>query len=311
MPLGLFLGLRAVIETSLGNLNPFYASMVHSYAHVNDLFYQRNKNLPLPVNLWGHPKSQHIDKVMAESGFLVVNDLPLSGDKIDFRRVQEQLPAGLKSTFLTCYKLQSVFRKFFQNSVPSSETISDELVLQSKALLMESGTEMLSLSKWERFFQMMPLSKVECEMVFMCMIAKYKYTKFWEINFKILARILLTLKMLACICKNLGLMKCPWCKTEGSLEHYLFACTYVQDLQCKVVQDNMALFGDWSDYVWCFGALKNKLNPILWVINFAIYKGYLRALEGYHDDLFTMVAGECAQHEYLFPILSDICWNND
>ncbi len=76
------------------------------------------------------------------------------------------------------------------------------------------------------------------------------------------------------------------------------------------MQDNINLFGDWSNCVWYFGAMKSKLNPIVWVINFAIYKGYLRALEGFQDNLYTLVSRECAQHEYIFPILSSICWRD-
>ncbi len=62
MPDSLFQGLQAITETDLIGLDNFYASILHSYSHMNNLFYERNKNKSssLLVNLWGHPKSCHI-----------------------------------------------------------------------------------------------------------------------------------------------------------------------------------------------------------------------------------------------------------
>ncbi len=86
----LFQGLRAVTETDLVGLDNFYASMLHSYNFVNNLFYEWNKNKSssLPVNLWGHPKSRHIHLPLALSGICTIGDLPLIHGKIDFSEVQ-------------------------------------------------------------------------------------------------------------------------------------------------------------------------------------------------------------------------------
>ena len=84
IPSLLFQGLHSITETTLAGLDPFYASMIWSYALVNDLFYKKNKHLDLPINLWGHPLSKHINKVFANSGFMTVTDLPYLHKKINF-----------------------------------------------------------------------------------------------------------------------------------------------------------------------------------------------------------------------------------
>ncbi len=182
---------------------------------------------------------------------------------------------------------------------------------QSKSLLLNHSLEMLSLSKWERFFCIMPVMRAESKMVFMHMIYKCKYTKFCEINFKILACILVTLKILSHIHKNPSLAMCPWCSNVGTLEHCLglFTCHKVATVQNSLVQDNISLFGQWSNCFWCFGALKGALNPIIWVVNFAIYKGFLRASGGYKEDLLALIAREYSHYEYLFPVLSELQWS--
>ena len=45
IPSMLFQGLCSVTETTLLGLDPFYASMLHSYVMVNNLFYKRNKHV--------------------------------------------------------------------------------------------------------------------------------------------------------------------------------------------------------------------------------------------------------------------------
>ncbi len=127
-PANLFQGLRIVTESSLQGMDPFYASMLRSYAFVNDLYYQKNKNPVLPVNLWGHPKSPHVNKTFATSGYCTVLDLPLLKGKIDFKIIQEALPKGTSSVFMMCYRLQSIFSKYFLQSTPGSNQILDDLV---------------------------------------------------------------------------------------------------------------------------------------------------------------------------------------
>ncbi len=162
----------------MAGLDPFYASMIWSYALVNDLFYKKNKHLDLPINLWGHPLSKHINKVFANSGFMTVTDLPYLQKKINFQAVQCALPIHAKSAFLCCHALQNKFGKFLGSKISGSQDVLEELITQSKNLLCEKNSEMLSLTKWEVFFGIMPLSEVEKEMVFVHMLHKCEFSKF-------------------------------------------------------------------------------------------------------------------------------------
>ncbi len=245
VPNSLFQGLQAITETDLNSLDNFYASMLCSYSHVNNLFYERNKNKSssLPVNLWGHPKSHHIFFPMAVSGFCTTGDLPLIQGKIDFGEVQRQLPAGSSSCFLVCYKLQTIFAKHFINETPGSHFVTDEIVAQSKSLLLHNLSKLLSLSNWEKFFHLMPLSRGEKEMVFSQMLYNCKFTKFQEINFKILSHTLLTSIILSIIKKNPTVANCPWCCQFGTLEHCLFECLYVKKAYSLFERDNKRFFG--------------------------------------------------------------------
>ena len=210
------------------------------------------------------------------------------------------------SSFLTCYHLQKVFSKYLNFWQLGISMINEDLLLQMKNLLRMESTTMLSLTKWEQFFQIMSLSKVEHQMVFMRMLHECKYTKFWEINFKILARILLTPKILSHMKQDM--LKYLWCRQEGTLEHMLFQCTYVTKVWKIFVEDNTALLGAWSPCVWCFGSIKWHNNPIIWIVNFAIYKSFLRAMDGYKDCLYTVVQSESMKYECVFPILSKLQW---
>ncbi len=69
-------------------------------------------------------------------------------------------------------------------------------------LLQTHSSTMLSLENWDNFFHLMLRSKGHYEMIFKRMLWQCKYTKFREINFKILARILVTPKILSVIRGN-------------------------------------------------------------------------------------------------------------
>ncbi len=65
----------------------------------------------------------------------------------------------------------------------------------------------------------------------------------------------------------------------------------------------------WSTCIWCFGALKSNLNPIVWVVNFGIYKTMLWKIEGYNvGSLYECVHLECSKYEHLFPVLAELHW---
>ncbi len=64
----------------------------------------------------------------------------------------------------------------------------------------------------------------------MQMLKACKYTKFREVNFKVLVRILVTPK----VKKNPVLANCPWCKGIGTLEHILLTCSNVHKVRHKI-----------------------------------------------------------------------------
>ncbi len=61
-------------------------------------------------------------------------------------------------------------------------------------------------------------------MVFQWLLVCCKITKFQEVNFKILAQILATPKILAMVKNQDNICWCVWCGAEGTLEHILLHC---------------------------------------------------------------------------------------
>ena len=163
---------------------------------------------------------------------------------------------------------------------------------------------MLSLTKWEILFHMMLQTMVGKQLVFKRMLESCKYTKFCEINFKILAQVLLTPKILASMKSLPHLAFCPWCGDLGTLEHMLLTCILVSKAWKLLINRNKNLMLPWEMHNWIFGMKRNSLNPIVWVINFTIYKCYLHAINGYHDVLENMIQSECARYSTIFPILN-------
>ena len=56
---------------------------------------------------------------------------------------------------------------------------------------------------------------------------------------------------------------------------------------------NCHLFGEWTGSNWILGASRTKINPVIWVLNFVIYKAMLRSFEGYNDDIIKLFESEC------------------
>lgn len=116
--------------------------------------------------------------------------------------------------------------------------------------------------------------------------------------------------MISLVWKDASLDKCPWCNGVGSLEHCLFLCQCVDEMQHQIKRENSCLLTPWSQCIWCFGALQSELNPTVWVVNFTIYKGMLCALKGKNESLYVLVQSECSCYEYLFPILARLKWTD-
>ena len=174
-------------------------------------------------------------------------------------------------------------------------------------LRIRSGT-MLLLEKWDKFFQLIPSSKGHYKMIFRHMLWQCKYTKFREINFKILAWILVTPKIILMVCGDGNLAACPWCKHEGTLEHVLFNCSYVKHIRCKVISQNSSYLGKVKQSNWIYGVQSHELNTLFWVINFAIYKGMLCHVKGIYEDLDVLIELECTHYQEIFPFLKNLSW---
>ncbi len=171
----------------------------------------------------------------------------------------------------------------------------EDLILSAKNLLVQNNCCPLSLEKWFVFLQMMPLNRAECQNIFIQMIKSCKYTKFREVNFKILAQILISPSLLALIRKNLALHYCTWCAGVVNLEHILISCPQTKSFKKVFVMKNIKLLQKApKDKHWILSFRKSAHNPIAWVMNFAIYKIHLRACSGFCDNFEQRVNSEFA-----------------
>ncbi len=59
---------------------------------------------------------------------------------------------------------------------------------------------------------------------------------------------------------------------------------------------------------WIFGLNNQYWNPIVWVINFAIYKSHILACEGHLVPLLTQAKLEVVHYGHIFPCLLFIDW---
>ncbi len=179
MPSMLLQGLRHVLESCLQEMDPFYAQILQSYTYLNNLFYSGNKSLDLPINLWGHPKLKNINYHFCHLDFYTLADLPLtSNNQINHIEIQNKFKENKihYSSFLVCYHLQNVFSKYLPLLVMGLHLVKEELLAQSKYLLLQNSSTMLLLSKWEIYFRLMPLSKPFHQIVFWQMLQSCKYS---------------------------------------------------------------------------------------------------------------------------------------
>ncbi len=149
----------------------------------------------------------------------------------------------------------------------------------------------------------------ECEWIFQRMLVNCKITKFQDVNFKIFAWVLVTPKILTCICKEDNIIWCAWCGMEGSLEHILLDCPETRDVH-RFLQRNSALPHNLLHKAWILGMTNPILNPIIWVTNFVIYKVHLQACDGSKLDLKYLLHDDVSRFTLLFPILGEIDWSS-
>ncbi len=162
-------GLHSCPESALVGLDSFYTGIIRLYVYMNKIFYDQNKCLALPENLWGQPKSPSINIKFCDISLFTVADLPLKNNKtIDYVMIQNKFYQNKISfsSFLTCYHLQSVFGNALLAITEGSHLVCEELILGAKVLLLNTITDMLLLTKWEMFFHKMIKSNVGKQLVF-------------------------------------------------------------------------------------------------------------------------------------------------
>ncbi len=130
---------------------------------------------------------------------------------------------------------------------------------------------------------------MELERVFNQILVFCKINKFKEVNYKILSRILLTLKILAKIkdCENISI--CVVCGAVASLEHILLTYPSTRHLYHFIFDK---VHKKWSTVHWIFGLSSTHLNPVIWLANFTIYKYHLMACHGRETVLQQLFVSE-------------------
>ncbi len=200
----LITGARAIHENDLIGLTLFYTAMVHSFLYVNNLFYKSGSEALLLRNLWFTPEIPFKHLGWCQAGFNTVLDLPFQNGEIDVYKIKSVLVHDDPSWYLHCCSFQQILSKQFSNAIEGSHLVHTAVLLQAKAILQKELTSQLSLEKWCEDLSLLPYSSEKTQQIFFRMLVTYKVNKFWEINFKILACILATPKIISTARKELN-----------------------------------------------------------------------------------------------------------
>ncbi len=143
---------------------------------------------------------------------------------------------------------------------------------------------------------------------FLNMLCLCKVTKFWKINYKILARILATPKMISSCQNKENIQWCVWCGVQVTLEHIFLWCPDTIALHEYIVSQESLQHLTFTDASWIFGLHSKYWNPIVWVTNFVIYKSLLITCEGRSVPLLLQLELECKCYQTIFSALTFIDW---
>ena len=233
IPVPLLQGLCGVSDKILDKLPPFYVTIVCSYAYVNDLYYKSEPRMELLHNLWCGSLFPYIDQDWVAAGFYTVADLPVKGGKIDVIVVKQCLESVgcRRSLYLKCCAFQSEHASYLSSSVVGTFVPNTELFFVNKGIGSDRDYKCVSLDNWCQVLECLPFKVPECEHIFKRMLLNCKISKFHEINYKILARILATPKIIA---KVRGQENIAWCGHLGTLEHILLHCKETKNLRYLV-----------------------------------------------------------------------------
>ena len=134
------------------------------------------------------------------------------------------------------------------------------------------------------------------------MLKKCKVTKFWEVNYKIFARILATPVVIAAVLGDASRMYGGFYGKKAGLEHILLHC-----LETKKLHDFILTHFEesWSEQSWIFGLPNKYLNPLVWISNFSTYKCHLQMCHSIYVPLLTLFQNECLVFAPIFPVVKD------
>ena len=125
----------------------------------------------------------------------------------------------------------------------------------------------------------------DCIKLFRQNLQKCKINKLHKVNFKIIHRILATPVLISRVRKCPQLAKCWWCGGLANIDHILIDCPQII-LLLDFIKSKIDLPLMPRDRV--FGILGMDAL-IVWLVNFAIYKAHLMAVEGLSPDMLQVL----------------------
>ncbi len=148
-----------------------------------------------------------------------------------------ELVGQMPDNYLITCRIKKILGQFLPASSLEwpSNFIHPLLLQQAKQLLRDDISQSPQLDKWCSSLHLLPLEKSECMQVFKSMLVKYKITKFWEVNFKILTQILVMPVVIAAVHKNPNLAKCHWCLERANIDHILLHCVYTKKVRRSII----------------------------------------------------------------------------
>ena len=208
---------------------------------------------------------------MVGAGYVEIADLPVLNGVLDHQEIQQcvQLSGSAENVFLVCAALQHIF--CLNLGIPWSECkFPEHLEGCSKKLLAVQCQYLFSLDAWALSLGE-EISFVDQQLAFKQMLKKCKFPNFLKLTSRFYTIILATPALIAKIRGSNGLWFCQWCGEVANIDHILIHCT-----ETNKVYDKLAVIEQFRfmkrDRV--LGAQSNR-NPVLWVVNFAIYKVHI------------------------------------
>ena len=149
----------------------------------------------------------------------------------------------------------------------------------------------------------MPLEIQKYKTIFRDILMRCKINKFFEINYKILTRILVTPTVLSSIHKDPALNICSFYGMWANIDHILLCCPFLTKLH-RIIMEKMSMV---NQLTWIFGGARKKWDPVIWVYNFTINKVHLMCSHGKPVTPQDQFINECFQFASVFPELKLFC----